>query len=60
MSGRREAWSDDIHLLATFSNHTVMIRSAAPALLQVVRGKTAEDVIAGDCMFGVANIPQDG
>lgn len=60
MRSRREAWWDDIHLLAISSNHTVKIRPAFPAPLQVMRGETAEDVIAGDCMFGGANIPRDG
>lgn len=60
MRGRRDACCDDIHLLAISSNYTVKIRSAFTSPLQVIRGKSAEDVIAGDCMFGGANVPQDG
>lgn len=60
MRGGREAWSDGINLLTISSNHTVDTGSAFPAPLQVIRGKTAEDVIASDCMFGDANVPEDG
>lgn len=60
MRGRKEAWSDDIHLSAVSSNHIDKIRSAFPVPLEVMRAKTAEGVIADDCMFCGANIPQDG
>lgn len=60
MRARKEACSDDIRLSAISSNHTVKSRSTFPALLEVMRGKTVEDVTAGDYMFGGASIPQDG
>lgn len=36
MRGRKEAWSDDVHLSAISSNHTFKTRSAFPAPLKVM------------------------